>query len=77
MERNLKKFYIENYPTDSLAISMNGSTTFDDLFDALVIGKDVYYVIGVQDSLIRGRLFLELSRQQGCDYVEIYKMWLS
>ena len=56
----LKKFYLSNYPTDELGAEINGKSTFDGLIQTLIKKDDVYKYIGVQDSLVRERLFQRL-----------------
>ena len=57
----LKKFYLRNYPTDELGAEINGESTFDGLIQILLKNDDVYEYIGVEDSLVRERLFQRLS----------------
>ena len=73
----IKKWYISEYPTDDLGERLNNYSSFEDLWKAIHKGVDVYIVIGVGDSLIRERVFDELSKIYGVDYEEVYKTWLS
>jgi hypothetical protein len=51
--------------------------TFSDLYTVLIMGLDVYSLIGVGDSIIRERLFAELADIKNVPYSEIYELWLN
>tara|TARA_R100000278_G_C5459226_1_gene160243 strand:- start:414 stop:692 length:279 start_codon:yes stop_codon:yes gene_type:complete len=72
----LKKFYTKNYSTDNYGKEINPLSTFVGLLDKLYKGHNVYDYIGVNDSLIRERLFLELSNILMTDYDYIYQLWI-
>ena len=72
----IKNWYTHYYETDELGQEINSMATFNDLYQALVDGRDVYDVIGVGDSLVRERLFEELAILLGVSYVDVYNMWL-
>lgn len=71
----LKKFYLRNYPTDELGAEINRESTFDGLIKTLLKKDDVYEYIGVQDSLVRERLFKRLSLDRGVFLDLIYDLW--
>ena len=72
----IKNWYTHYYETDELGQEINSMATFNDLYQALVDGRDIYDVIGVGDSLVRERLFEELAILLGVSYVDVYNMWL-
>jgi len=72
----IKDFYTETYPTDDLGEQLNDDVTFKDLWNGLHGNKNVYDIMGVGDSVIRERLFEELSEITGVDYKYIYDLWL-
>jgi len=74
---NLKEFYMKNYPTDELGVEINENTTFVGLLHALYEGNDVYDYFGVDDSIVRERLFEGLSKEINTSYDYIYYMWLN
>ena len=74
---NIKEFYLENYPTDELGIELNDDTNFTGLLNELITNNDVYGYIGVGDSIIRERLFMELSEILKCSYDYVYNLWLN
>lgn len=59
----LKEYYLKNYPTDELGTEIKSKSTFQGLINTLIDKKDVYDYIGVDDSIVRERLFQELSKQ--------------
>ena len=73
---DIKNWYIEEYPTDELGQELKDNLSFYDLFEALDSYKDIYEFIGVDDSLVRERLFEKLSKIMKCDYDEIFSQWL-
>ena len=73
---NLKKWYIDTYPTDEMAEDINPEISFEDIFNTINNNQDIYNLIGVCDSIIRERIFEELSVIFGHTYEEIYNKWL-
>ena len=73
----IKNWYTHYYETDELGQEINSMATFNDLYRALVDGRDVYDVIGVGDSLVRERLFEELAILLGVSYNDVYNMWIN
>jgi hypothetical protein len=59
--RNMREYYLENFPTDEMGIEINENATFEGLFRVLDNYEDVYEYIGVGDSVIRERVFSRLS----------------
>ena len=74
---NIKEFYLKNYPTDELGIELKDDTNFTGLLNELITNNDVYGYIGVGDSIIRERLFMELSEILKCSYDYVYDLWLN
>ena len=73
----IKEFYLSNYPTDELGLELKDDTNFTGLLNELFTNNDIYEYIGVGDSIIRERLFTELSIILNCSYDYVYKLWLS
>lgn len=73
----IKQYYLNAYPTDELGMELNDEATFEGLLNTLKSGEDVYDYIGEPDSIIRERLFEELSSQLNTDYEFVYQLWLS
>ena len=77
IDGKIKEWYTKNYPTDDLGEEMNDTNTFEDLWNALNKGDNVYAVIGEPDSVLRERLFEHLAKLKGVKYQFIYHKWLS
>jgi hypothetical protein len=73
---NIREYYLQNFPADELGIEINENATFDGLVIVLNNYGDVYQYIGVDDSLMRERLFWELSQLTGTPYDDVYYLWL-
>lgn len=73
---NIKEFYENTYETDDLNDYIRPEATFDDLYNAVINGHDLYNVIGIDDSVIRERLFKELAYRVDSDYIVIYDLWI-
>ena len=71
---NIKKRYIKNYPSDELGKDINPKVTFKELKENL---HNVYEYLNVYDSLVRERIFTELSKRMNVDYDIIYNKWLN
>ena len=74
----LKAYYLYEHTSDELGIKINNSITFYDLFryldnknDFSVKYDSVYDFIGVDDSIVRERLFEGLCKVMVCSYDEI------
>ena len=74
--RNMREYYLENFPTDELGTEINETATFEGLWRVLNNYEDVYEYIGVGDSVIRERVFSRLSENMGVNYDEVYSRWL-
>lgn len=77
-QTKIKDWYIEKYPSDDYAReNFNPGATFQNLFECLQVGYDVYALLGVSDSLVRERCFDQLATMMGCSYEHIYYQWLN
>jgi len=76
LSEKIKDWYIKTYPKDDLGEELNDDVTFNDLWNGIHKKEDVYEIMGVDDSIIRERLFEHLSEIKGVDYDYIYKKWL-
>lgn len=72
----IKPWYRAAYPTDELGEELDPDVTFKDVYDGLKDGEDVYEVLGVGDSIVRERIFEEMTSIFGLDYDDIYYTWL-
>lgn len=72
----VKEWYIKEYSTDDLGREINEEITFYDIFYALDRYKDIYEILGVEDSVIRERVFQKLADIMKVEYNYIYEQWL-
>lgn len=72
----IKNYYLQNFPTDELGLEINPEATFEGLFETLDRYRDVYEYIGVQDSLVRERVFEKLAEVMEVPYNEVYEQWM-
>ena len=73
---NIKEYYVKEYPTDELGVELKDNATFIGLLDTLHTEGDVYEYIGVEDSMVRERLFWELTSILDRPYDYVYALWL-
>lgn len=73
----IKEFYLDNYPSDELGNEINENATFVGLLWMLHSKRDVYDFLAVHDSVVRERVFEELSKQLRLSYTTIYELWLN
>jgi len=73
-KESIKLWYILTFPKDELGDEISPSATFKGAKKNL--GR-IYEYIGVHDSVVRERVFNELSERMGVRYKEIYDQWLN
>ncbi len=69
----IRKWYFSQYESDELKWQINPSATFRTLSKNL---PNVYEYIGVEDSIVRERIFTELANRMNVDYDVVYNKWL-
>ena len=82
MDSSIRDWYMNAYPDDELGADLK-DITFADMLGILTDGKNFYEETNVADSVVRERLFTELSELAELtyavqyDYQTIYNMWLN
>ena len=76
-QSKIREWYKWAYPTDELGNTINQNATFQDAFECLQVGFNFYAFLGVDDSLVRERVFDALAVLMGCSYDHIYYQWLN
>ena len=74
---NISEWYKIKYHEDSLKDDINEYVTFYDLFLSIIKHEDIYYLLGVSDSVVRERVFKELGSILGIGYISVYYAWLN
>ena len=71
-------WYKASYPTDTWGCEMmNKGITFQDVFECLQVGGNIYALLGAGDSIVRERVFDALATLMGVSYELVYYQWLN
>lgn len=71
-------FYKSFYPNDEEGKNINPNLTFSSLLRGMRKGVGFYDMVGVEDSIIRERIFAILADlYANNDYGEIYNLWIN
>jgi hypothetical protein len=70
---NIKKWYLDTYK-DNEGLKINDNCNFNDMDHYEV--RNIYDYLGVDDSIVRERVFEKLASLLGYKYSEIYDIWL-
>lgn len=73
---DIREWYQATYPDDDMGKDIIPNTDWHMLWLAIITGKDVYDILGIEDSIIRERIFQELADTMGVDYNVVYYAWL-
>lgn len=74
----VRDWYKEKFPQDDWGgEQLNRGITFQDVFECLQVGYDVYALLGGVDSIIRERVFEQLSTLMDVSYDVVYYQWLN
>lgn len=76
LQENVKDWFVKTYPTDSLGAELHSELSFEQFYEGMKEGKDVYAMLGVRDSFVRECVFGEMAKRLGIDYDEIYDLWM-
>ena len=72
----VRDWYVHTYPDDDLGQRINPDMTFDAAMQAVSLGGGFYDALGVDDSIVRERVFRQLDVRTGIPYDAIYEAWL-
>ena len=76
-DKKIKEWYISNYPDDDLGQEIDNNITFEELYHAMKMGDNFYDTVGQRiDSVVRERIFTEMSYIFKVSYDDIYDLWL-
>lgn len=77
IEKSIKEWYCEHYPDDELGPMIPRRLSFYEAYEGLQNGIDIYTKLGpAADSIVRERIFEELTVRKEVDYNTVYQMWL-
>lgn len=75
--KTVQDWYCIAFPLDELGPKIPKTLAFDEIYEGLQNGIDIYTKLGAAaDSIVRERIFEELSVRKGVDYNTVYQMWL-
>lgn len=75
---SVKRWYAKQYFYDAGGIdALDPDVTFEQILRGLADGEDFYDMIGVADSAIREAVFKRLKQLLGCEYEDVYHLWLA
>lgn len=77
LDSSVRDVYCQIYPNDFQRENIRVGLTFNDVWNGLIQGKEIYNVISDSDvdSEVRVRIFQILSVLKGCEYRETYNLW--
>lgn len=78
LNAGIRDWYVHEFPDDPEGESIDPQTTFREAVESFPMGDghDFYAATGATDSIVRGRVFEELSSRLDCEYSDIYDAWL-
>ena len=77
-QSKVANWYKAAFPHDDWGNEMmNKGITFQDVFECLQIGGNIYALLGAGDSVVRERVFDALATMMEVSYDVIYYQWLN
>lgn len=78
LESGIRDWYSHEFPDDPEGGRIDPRTTFREAVESFPMGDghDFYAVTGAVDSIVRERVFEELSKRLDCGYGTVYDAWL-
>ena len=78
LESGIRDWYSHEFPDDPEGGRIDPRTTFREAVESFSMGDghDFYAVTGAVDSIVRERVFEELSKRLDCGYGTVYDAWL-
>ncbi|WP_303841016.1 hypothetical protein [Selenomonas ruminantium] len=73
---SIRDWYHKAFPTDEIWKEMDPQPEFVDAALFIYAGVDIYFLLGVSDSVVRERVFEHLSEIMEVPYDTIYNRWL-
>ena len=73
LDQNIKSWYTNKYPNDDMGQEIKDDVTFTDIKKAIKNHENVYDILGVNDSVIRERVFNFMNQ---FDTQDMHSMWV-
>lgn len=73
---DIREWYQATYPDDEMGKELVPNTDWRTLWIALINEQEIYDILGVEDSVVRERVFSELADTLNVDYDVVYNTWL-
>ena len=76
-DKSIKEWYINSFPDDEVGQEIDDQITFEEAYHAMKMGDDFYETVGDHiDTVIRERIFTEMSYLFRVSYDDLYKLWI-
>ena len=76
-DKPIKAWYIKSFPDDEAGQEIDDNITFEEAYHAMKMGDNFYDTVGEHiDTIIRERIFTEMSYLFRVSYDDIYKLWI-
>jgi hypothetical protein len=75
MKESATDWYAKKFKSDKKMAPKNG-VTFEQLYESLKKGENIYDKMGVDDSIVRERVMSEMADRLGVEYDHVYDLWL-
>jgi hypothetical protein len=75
-QSEIKTWYLSTYSDDKQGVNIKWDITFEQAAYCLKSKEDFYEFIGVEDTIIRERIFEKIAELYEIDYSVVYNQWL-
>lgn len=76
IDQGVRDWYKVAFPSDEMGDHIREALTFEDASKAVSLGRFFYDVLGVEDSVVRERVFSEIAYRSNVSYDEVYNAWI-
>jgi DNA-binding phage protein len=76
MKESATDWYVKKFKGDKKMAPKDG-VTFEQLYESLKKGENIYEKMGVDDSIVRERVMSEMADRLGVKYDHVYDLWLN
>ena len=77
LDQNVKEWLLQEYPEEEeFLVDMRDDLTFQDVYDLMMEGNEIYDILNISDSTDREYVFNGLSEATGKDYEYFYQLWI-